>query len=483
VVGDVARYWLTVLGGTRDNDPPNEMINLNLPPIPAGGAAPPPVGLQDAPGVHLQQYPTLNFGAGTVNTALSVPDVFYLANGALGFNGIAPQGCIPASAQLERSQGVYVAFARPAPAGTSHTVTAQTNAPGTAPGTTPQQSLSGFGNSQLAQAGGKSTISFSRAVADVTVDLAAQPAAEAATMPMVPFQRAAISVAPDTARTYRVTVAEPGFIASVTGTGLELTAVGVDPATHAGVPGGATDDVEISRFYPLDAAGSGATGIGPMHLASDVHIAVRRFRIQLVNTIPLRASLSLDPAAVITAVTANLTTFLLVPARLAAITPSAITVTVTGTPSPLDPPRTPAAGVPADVTTFVADGAALQVEFLADQPPERQATVRFTVRVGVDATNNVPLTCEVTIDPHFTLDMVGGGLFQVTRGGAPVVLQSSDGTVIQPTSPAPAGVTFTPSNAQLTVSVDASFGPNSLTIQVRDNAAVNRQARRTLTVA
>jgi hypothetical protein len=132
------------------------------------------------------------------------------------------------------------------------------------------------------------------------------------------------------------------------------------------------------------------------------------------------------------------------------------------------------------VAEFLGDGGAFQVQFVANDPPEQQATVTITVRVGLAAASSVPVRCEVTIDPHFTLDVVGGGAPEVARG-ASITLTSSDNTNIDAAAPI-AGITFTPNNDELLVAVDAAFGPNSVVILVRDTANAQRFARRTLTV-
>ena len=456
VVGDVARYWVTVEGGSRDDPRPTDMINHNL---------------QDAPGVHLRQFPRFNFGVGTTNTALSVPFVFYLEDrmaattpgGGLNFFGIGARGWIPASVQMERSAGIYVAFSRPSPATTSHEITSQ--------------GLAGIRNSEQAQDEGVSTISFARVVMDVTVTLATQIVMEGDVRQLIPFQRAVLNVVPDGARTYRVTVADPGFVASVTGTGLELTAVGMDRGTIP-TPPGPTDDVEISRFYPVDASGMAVTGIGPVHLPSDIHIAVRRFRIELVNTLPLRSNLRVA-ATTINTVSPGLTGFLLVPARLASI-PNVITVDVPSNPSPINPAITPIDSPPADVRTFIADGAALQIIFNANEPPEQTTDVTITVRVGIDVAANVPVTCVVTMAPFFTLERSDGGAdFNVARGDV-MRLQANDARQIS-WSP-PDGFGGPQSGGEITISPPATATPGPLIILVNDSTNAAEMARRTITI-
>jgi hypothetical protein len=426
VVGDVARYWLTVSGGTRDGagNTPTDLITF---------------GLQDAPGVNIVQAPTLVLPGGTT---FSVPGEFYNLTAGGAFNNIGPRGWIPCSERLERSAGIYVAFTRPPAGGGQYQITGQ--------------GITGIANSIDAQNNNAARLFFNRTPADVAVTASGGvTVTENMTLDFIPFQRTTFAVTPNGARVYRATAAGQGTTFDVDD--LQVTARGAL----------LTDDAEISRFYT-------AGQFGPIHLPSETHIAVRRFQMRIQDRVPLRATVD-HTAAPLNNVRPGASGFILVPAPLA---PAPITSSVGTTPQVAPS----AAAIPAPVQAFLGDGGALRAVFPADQPPETQTAVTITIRVGPDLPSSVPIQSQVTLDPHFTLDIAGGGPFQVSRGGAPVVLQSSDGTVIQPTSPAPAGVTFTPSNAQLTVSIDPGFGPNSLTIQVRDNADGNRQARRTLTV-
>jgi hypothetical protein len=150
---------------------------------------------------------------------------------------------------------------------------------------------------------------------------------------------------------------------------------------------------------------------------------------------------------------------------------------VTGTPSlnpAIDSPPDP---IPAAVQQFLGDGGVLRVVPPADQPPEQPATLTLSIPIGPDAAGAVIVRCEIVVNPHFTLDAAG---FQVARG-ASIVLRSSDGVPIEAVSP-PAGITATAAADQLTIAVDAAFGPSSVVILARDTGNNSRMARRTLTI-
>ena len=445
-VGDVARYWLTVVGGSRDNDPPNEMINS---------------GQQDAPGVSLQSFHPFDAGQGAAPPPSapsagqlpwgSVAETFAAKDNVGTLTGVGARGWIPASNFLERSSGSYVAFTRVPAAGTNFQLTAR--------------GIGSLANAQDAQSDGASTISFNITPADVAVTLAGQAVAEAATPAVIPFQRATVAVAPNGSRVYRLTVSEPGAFLNV-----ENDLVLVAAAALHGA--GASEDVEVSRFYRFNAVTRAFdSGIGKMHLPADVHIAVRRFQVTVVNIIPYRTALDAAvPAPPVTNVRPGDTGFLLVPARIAvpAAPTSAAPVTVT------------AEAVPANLQAFINDGGIFRLQYLADQPPEDSMAVTFTVSVGPDVASAVPVTCAVTLDPHFVLNQSGGAGFQVARGGA-ITLESSDGTNITLVDPV-AGATPTETGAQILLQIDPAAIPGPRIVRVRDTANPLRFARRTVTV-
>ncbi|HZN09336.1 MAG TPA: hypothetical protein VFB65_21250 [Pyrinomonadaceae bacterium] len=442
VVGDVVRYWLTADGGVKDFDPPIDMINL---------------GVQDAPGTNALQYISVTPAvSGGLPNGTFVADTFAQLTSTLALQGVAHRGWIPVNNTLERSSGAYVAFTRPG----SHTVTGATGLPS-------------VGQSLDAQTNGfPEIITFTRAVADVGVTLATLPVADSSGTPidLIPFQRATFAVTPNGNRVYRATLLEPGAIATVENN-LELVMQGIAPG---GAPGGlVTENVEISRFYRFNSAsGTFDSVLGAVHLPADVDVAVRRLQIRLVDTLPMRAAANPTDAA-ITTIRPGGTAVILIPAPFSA---AAITTAVTGTPS-LTPQITPLTPVPENAQAFVRDGGIVNVLFPIDQPPEADAEVTITIRVGPAAGPTVPVTSRITVNPHFTLGSATG--FNISAG-TPLTLRSSDGTNIALVGTLN-GITAAPSGADLVLTVTtAPAGPQ--TVLVVDTANNQRMARRTITV-
>ena len=439
VIGDVARYWMTLSGGTRDGSG-----------VDNGGLVMP--NLQDAPGVALIQGPTLTMPASTP----AVPFPLFATNATGDLAGIAPGAWVPVSAHLERSAGFNLAFTRPPAAGATYRVTST--------------GVSGIPDAIDAQSDGAATIFFDRAPADVTVVAAGVPVAENVPLDVIPFQRITFTVAPDGARVYRVTVGQPG--ARFDAANRTLTARG----------GLGEEDVEISRFHAYDTAtGKFASGIGPFHLPADLDIAVRRFLARIIDALPLRAPHTpgtatfdhRDPAAA-TAKPGD-TLFLLVPAPIDTAAPIAV---FAGVP-PLVPVINPAPeSTDADVVAFLGDGGALSVVLPADQPPEAAADLTITLSVGPSGAG-VPVTAKVRVEPHFTLDGAGAA-----PPGGTVVLTASDGTGLAEAGARPAGIAnIAIAAAQATITIDpaAIAGPILLTLAAAGTPT--RMARRILTVS
>jgi hypothetical protein len=440
-VGDVARYWLTTLGGLRDTDTPADMIRLDI---------------QDAPGTALQQTVLSNPTTGGAPVSLFVPEVFSQINSTSALD-VSPRGWIPVNSTLERTLGAYVAFTHP-DSGSQHVIIAR--------------NITGLPESQDAELNGfPNIISFKKTVADVAVTLATLEVIENSPNPidLIPFQRAAFAVTPNGSRVYRATLTEPGAIATIEN-GLEVVMQGIAPAS---APAGlVTENLEISRFYRFNATtGEFDSGLGSVHLPADIDIAVRRLRIRLVDTVPLRATA--DPAsAPITSLQPGASGILLIPAPFLI---SAITTPVVGTPS-LTPQITPLTPVPASIQAFVRDGGVVTLRIPVDQPPEAPATLTITIPVGISPSTRVPITCQVTVNPHFTLDSAG---FNVSAG-SPLTLRSSDNTNIALVGTLN-GITATANNAELLLTVTTA-PPGPQTVLVVDSNNNQRMARRTIVV-
>ncbi len=441
-VGDVARYWVTEDGAGRDNDPPNHMIAL---------------GQQDAPGSNAQQSVAVTpTTTGGLPAGLFVSDVFAQVDGNLALNGISNRGWIPVNNMLERTEGAFVAFTRPG----SHTITGQalTNLPASL-----DAQVNGF----------PEIITFTRTVADVGVTLSNLPVADSTGTPisLIPFQRALFAVTPNGNRVYRATLQESGAIATIENN-LEIVMQGIAPAA---APGGlATENVEISRLYSFDAAtGAFNSGLPAVNVPADIDVAVRRLQIQLVDTVPLRATDNpADPA--ITTRLPGESGVLLIPAPFSI---AAITTGVTGTPT-LTPTFTAPATVPANTQAFVRDGGVVNMLIRADDPPEAVATLTITIPVGPTGSTTVPVTCQITVNPHFTLDSPGGN-FNLTAG-TPLTLRSSDGRNIALVGTL-TGIDVATNTNEITLTLTtAPAGP--VVILVADAGNNQIMARRTITV-
>jgi hypothetical protein len=442
-VGDIARYWLTEHGGVLDFEEPEDMIDL---------------GKQDGPGTHKHQYVSV-----TPTTTGGLPDgafvaaAFFEIDAGLGLSGVGDRGWIPVNNTLEASSGAYVAFTRPG----SHTITAASN-------------LIGFEKAEDAHAHGfPNIIRHERTIRDVTVTLASLPVADSSATPtdLIPFQRALFAVIPNGPRVHRASLVEPGAIATIENN-LELVMRGIAPAA---APGGlVTENVEISRFYHFNGTSFGA-GVGPVNLPTDLDVAVRRLQIRLVDTLPLRATNNPSNGAIAT-ILPGVTGVLLIPAPFSI---PAITTAVTGTPS-LRPRFTPPTGaLPANTRDFVRDGNVVNMVIPNNEPPEAAAQLTITIPVGPAGGATVPVTCRVTVNPHFTLDSPGGG-FTLTAA-ASLTLRSSDGRNIALVGTL-TGIDVTVNNNEL-VLARRTAAPGPVVILVADAANNQIMARRTITVA
>jgi len=428
VIGDVARYWVTVGGGSRDGA--GDFVQTNL---------------QNAPGVPINQVFALNAGGGSV----AAPAAFATVDSGNVFTAVAPRGFVPVNQTLERSAGIYVAFTRPPATGNFQITSTVANA----------------ANAIDAQNAGEASFFFNRTPADVAVTAAGVVIAESATFDMIPHQRAVLAVEPNGARVYRLTVGGQGTLLQAEGRTL----------TARGLLG--TDDAEVSRFYHFDAAtGRFDSGLAPMHLPADIDVAVRRFQVQVVDTIPLRASADHTAAAVATARSGD-SLLLLVPAPL---DPGAPAVSFTGTPSltPTFAPEPVTDNAPLD--EFLGDGGAIRVNLPADQPPETAGALTIALAVGPSG-STVTVSALVQVEPHFDLDSPGGT--SVARG-ATITLAASDGTALaEPPGGRPAGVAdIVLAGAQATITIDAAAPIGPLTILLADAGDLGRMARRTLTI-
>lgn len=302
----------------------------------------------------------------------------------LGFTP-ALLGNVPVPARTERMLSCYVAFTRPG----NHRATVINDAFNAA-----GQLTTGLGSAQAAVDAfdrEHQTMWFEIGADDVDVrmaglivDLSTPGTTDVATM--VPFQTASVVVTPNASRAYRVSVPDPTLGATLrTGPGSSLVAVAVSPDA---VP------VEVSRFYAASAAG----GFGPgglanagVHLSRSVDIPVRRFTVNVVDTLALRDTLApTDPPLATLAV--GVDAFLLVPAPI--VRPPTV-VSVAGAPpaaGAVNPVTPISAGIAADFVGVA--GAAFTVNF-APGAPVGDTVMR--VDVGTSAAAFATLTIAFTL--------------------------------------------------------------------------------------
>ena len=289
----------------------------------------------------------------------------------LGF-ATSPLGQIPVGPRTQRMQSTYVAFTR---AG-SHRVTTDNNIESftTAAGDFVNDSATNALDAHNAE---RQKLFFDITAEDVTVTVAGQAVAHADTVTMVPLQRAAVSVTPNTARTYRTTVVRPaGPVLQIDGDG-RLLAVGA----------GAAEPVEVSRFYTPGSSGLAFAG---MHLSRELHIPVRRFAVDVVTTLPVRGAA--DPtAAALTSLAVGAEGFILVPAPIT-VPPQVTSVggnpPAAGAPNPIEQVEAPAAAA------FLGTaGAAFRVQFPAGSPV---GDIIVTTTIG-DGATSADLTTTFTL--------------------------------------------------------------------------------------
>lgn len=450
VIGDVARYWVTVLGGTRDFDRPSQGDWIMT-------------TAQDAPGVALiQGFQLQTNPAGSPPATPSglpaprVPRTLYNVDANELFTGVDARGWVPAGPHLERSAAMHVVFTQPPAAPNHHTIISN---------------MRDFADSIEADDKDKASFYFDRTPADVAVTAAAVAVAENSTFSMIPFQRADFAVSPNGPRIYRLTIGGPGALFDADR--LRLTARGTL----------GTDEAEISRFHEFNSgAGTFVSGIGPFHLPEDLDVAVRRFTISVVDTLPMRATLD-HQAAAVTAVQPGGTLHLLIPAAI--VTGAPVVTVSAGTPPTLGFTAEAAAAGSA-TATFLGDGGALLVTFPADQPPEDPGQITITLSVGPPATA-VPVHATLDFNPLFTLDPSGAGPATASPGGNIVLVASDSTELAQPPGPLPAGVTgyaFAPAQPdRVTVTFSPALAIGALVpILIADAGDATRMARRTITI-
>lgn len=335
--------------------------------------------------------------------------------------------------------------------------------------------------SREAQAADRQKLFYDRQVGDVTVTVAGRTVAEGDRVTLVRGQRAAVTATPDGDRRYAAAVLQPDQ-------GPVLRADGALALLAQGTNG--VEPVEVARVYSFDPATRSfdhpALNRHGLHLPADLHVPVRRFEVEVVDTVAPRSAP--DPAAAPLAAPAHPgdDVYVIVPApiaaagalRLAAVTyPGGAPAAVT------DPSPTLSAHAPsAAVLPLVAPGVIFRVHFGVADPPEAAAMLELACVVAL-SDGEADVTSLVALDPHFTLD---AGSFAVARGNRLDLTCSGGVTPGAVTVTPAAGVTAsTPggSTVRLDVAAGAAGAPtHTRTVLVTDAADGSRRARRTITV-
>lgn len=390
VVGDIARYRYWPI----DNHP---TVRVNF--VRDAGAR-----LLDRPGLPYRRQirvmphrANTNPASGPVNEAievdqtladagLSVAELFTDRTASLdprvvpdriGFNP-SLIGQVPVGPRTERMQSSYVSFTRPG----DHRVTMDdVFIPMVRAG------INGADEAGEAQRAEAQTIFFDVTVADVIVTAAGQTIDDTTPgtsdrLTMIPFQRARVQVTPTAGRVYHVTPADP--------LGPSLGLQGVDQLVAGTTPNQV--EVEVSRAHIVTADGSygsGGLAFAGTHLSRSVHIPVRRFTVDVVNTLSVLDAA--DPAATAQASLAiGDDGFVLVPAPIY-MPPTVRSIAGATPPAGVDAAIT-AVAAPAAGELLGTQGAAFQLNFPAGTPT---GEVIIDIDVGTAADNT---TVTVTFD-------------------------------------------------------------------------------------
>jgi len=521
-VGDVAQSWFLPTGGSRAAGSVIFPSRLGAPGVPVqrGLCQMPYVAAPAAP-------PTLTFASNlgwqidpaVAQSGLAVPDVFVDKSAAqplepaaarIAINGTSDterrqflgsaRAAIPVSQEMERTAGAYVAFCKPTDAThAKHRVTLidYFSAP-------PGASVTAWSSGHRPVAEAESAREafdlgvgiFSRhlvelvhdlEVLDVEARLGGRRIAEGAEVGLLPFERARLEVTPGGARRYDVTVTRP--------TDGAVRRIGDDLSLRAGKTA-AAEPAEVTRFYAY-VAGKGFTGGGlaayGVHVPTDVHVPVRRFKVKVDTVLPVHVEL--DPDKVKTdALRPGEKAHLFVPVRLRPTRPAKFnpTVAVTFVPAApgVDEPvlvADPGIVDPATVdklkAMFAYGGRVLTVALDPDDPPEQDIQVDVSVDVGPDDANTATCTATFKVQPFFTLARVGAGAAFDVAPGATITLQCSGGIRAGAVTAKPqAGVTTTVSGGKIDVVIAATASEGKVRILVEDAADKTHKALRTITI-
>lgn len=250
--------------------------------------------------------------------------------------------------------------------------------------------VTGAQEAREAQEASRQTLWFDVNVQPVVVSVNGQTTNEGDTIRLVLRQQATVSASANGARRYAATV-----LRQTQGEVLRVPDVN-NPLVIAAQDQVGTEAVELSRFYHFDPATRTYDDTilqrHGVHIPTDIHIPVRSFTIEVVNTLPVRNALSLDVAAEITTLSPNQDAFILVPVAIGPQALQIVTATITATGVALsDAERTalrgnlvqsPPASLPDNIRAFVRDGGVIQLRYVPAITLPSQTVLQMTVEVG-----------------------------------------------------------------------------------------------------
>ncbi|MBU1054948.1 MAG: hypothetical protein KKC46_14135 [Proteobacteria bacterium] len=502
-VGDIGRYWFFPWKfGTTE--PSGYVIEGRH------GMTVITEGLQDAPGTHINNIDSARLLPSVTDTAaasadpngaaetpagtgLEVADIFVQKNAADPLNPLTTaidpvsftlsnQGRIPLPPRLERVTGAYIAFCRPSNDQNLITVPNDID----------------MADRVVRTSDGLQRTFYRVTVHDVTVSVFGNPIENDQTLTLFATQRVHINVEPTGNRSYAITLPEGngGNILHSNGED-EITAqttLSTDP-----VP------VEISRIYRYDngAFVDEALTAHGVNAFSDIHIPVRMIDVEVTDELLLRSGIpsvsdlfSNWEINKVDELRPGNSGFYLVPVPCITVFTTAFNYNPVAPPADhVDPVVNPDPDVEIEpaMQAYIGDGGIFEVNLGANDPPEEEVDVTFSIDVGEVDDNPDPanppvtttLTSTIKLKPHFRLtapsyDVAAGDtitLTLTTEPGDPAVTAGS--VVVTPS----ADVEFeivTPSTVDITF--DSADAGAIRRVLVTDGNDENRIARRTIRI-
>jgi hypothetical protein len=297
--------------------------------------------------------------------------------------------------------------------------------------------------------------------------------AEGDRLQLVRGQAARFTVTPNGARRYALAVLQPAAGPVLrTGGNLVLVAQGIN----------GIEPVEVARRYTFNAGhfDHPALDVHGVHLPADVNVPVRRFEVEVVDTVALLSSPDPRTAPLAGPAHPGDTVYVAVPVSTARALSVSLVSYPGGAPAPVTDPAPGIAAHPpsADVAPLVAPGNIYRITLGVGDPPEAPALIEFTATVSLTEGQS-DVTALLALDPHFTLD---AGAFTVARG-ARLSLTCSGGVSAGAVTVAPAaGIVVTTAGATVNLDVAAAAATGNRTVLVTDAADATHRARRTFTV-